>query len=312
MLAAATVRRSASLAVCCAFLAVVAAACAKTPGAPVVGPLRVRDDLGREVALAAPARRVVSLAPSLTEMLCAIGGDSSLVGVTSYCDFPPSVRNKPRVGDLVHPSLETIASLRPDLVVLSMEGNSRSTFDRLGDLRIPLMVSNPTSLEGMFRTLRALGLLLGDSLRAVRVADSLRDMALRAVAPADAAPVSVLFLVSSEPLMAAGEHTVLDELIRIAGARNAAAGGASRYPVLTREEIYRRNPDVLLWPSDLHLAYAALLKRFPEWKRLRPFGSGIAAEVDANLFLRPGPRLLQGLTMLRTLADSARDRLNTR
>jgi iron complex transport system substrate-binding protein len=286
--------------------------CEKTRVGTVQGAVQVRDDLGRVVVLHTPARRVVSLAPSLTEMLCAVGGEAALVGVTRFCDYPVSVRSRTSVGDIVHPSLEAIFALRPDLVVMSMEGNTRSTFDRLIDLHIPVFVSNPRTIDGIYRSMRDLGVLLGDSLRALRVTDSLRGLCAHLSAVSGAAPVSVLLLVSAEPFMAAGEQTTLDELIRCAGARNAAAGADGRYPVFTREEILRRNPDVLLWSSDLRLNQATLLRRYPEWKQLRPFAGGIATDVDANLFLRPGPRLLQGLSILRNITDSARSRLNTR
>jgi iron complex transport system substrate-binding protein len=256
------------------------------------------------VRLSGPAKRVVSLAPSITEMVCALGCDSVLAGVSSFCDFPPSVFRKPKVGDLLNPSLEAILSLRPDLVLISVEGNSRETYSRLLDLQLPVFVSSPRTIADVLASITNLGALLGCPVSAQHLTDSLsRFREVLSRPPRPGAP-SVLMLIATDPLIVAGGDTFLDEMIRLSGARNAGDGGRGRYPALNREEILRRNPDVLLYSSDLHLSHEAILHLFPEWRRLSAFTRGRCEEVDASLFLRPGPRLFRGLRSLRGIVDS--------
>lgn len=284
------------------------AGCRHEGAVPETEGLSMRDDLGRVVRLHGPAKRVVSLAPSITEIVCALGCDSALAGVTNFCDFPPSVLRKPKVGDLVNPSLEAILALRPDLVLISVEGNSRETFSRLVEMKLPVFVSSPRTMDDVLSSMTDLGVLLGCPASAQRLTDSLsrvRAALLRSSRPG--AP-SVLMLIATEPLIVAGRDTFLDEMIRHSGARNAGDGGRGRYPALNREEVLRRNPDVLLYSSDLRLTRDALLRLFPEWRRLSAFTRGRCEEVDANLYLRPGPRLFRGLTSLRHIVDG----LNTR
>ena len=115
------------------------------------------DDLHRQVTLPRPATRIVSLAPSITESLFAIGAGDQVIGVTDYCNFPPGVRLCHRVGGMINPSIETIVGLSPDLIIVSMEGNQRQDFTTLTGLQIPVFVTNPRTLEGINLSLRQLG-----------------------------------------------------------------------------------------------------------------------------------------------------------
>jgi iron complex transport system substrate-binding protein len=262
------------------------------------GQIRIQDDLGRRVALPSPARRVVSLAPSLTESLFAVGAGAQVVGVTDFCDYPPAARGIPRVGGMVNPSIETIVDRAPDLVVLSMEGNTESDFSRLLSLGIPAYVSNPRTLSGIYRSLRDLGTLTGHAEEARRVVDSLQrrehELRRRSFGP----PVTALFLVSLQPLIAVGGNTLLNELMTLAGARNIAAGMKGNYPAISREAVLVQNPQVLLLTTDLPGDRSTLLSLFPEWVHLRALTSKQVFRLDADIVSRPGPRALEGLQLL--------------
>ena len=119
--------------------------------------ITVTDDLGRTVTLPRPAQRVVSLAPSITESLFAIGAGAQVAGVTAYCNYPPAAALKPRIGGMTTPSIESIIALHPDLVLISMEGNLRDDYSRIMDIRVPVVVSNPRTLEDIYRSLAMLG-----------------------------------------------------------------------------------------------------------------------------------------------------------
>lgn len=270
----------------------------------------VRDDLGREVRFPRVPRRIVSLAPSITESLFAIGAGGALVGATSWCTHPAEAAALARVGDMLAPDIERILALEPDLVVLSIEGNRRETYDALVRLDVPCLVTQPRTLDGVLASLRLLGSVTGRQSAADALADSLAAAraAWRATSIANASAPSVLMVLSLEPLIVVGAGTFLDEMITLAGGRNAGHAGAQAYPALNREEVLVRNPDILLLPDDLHVPDEALTSRNPEWQRLAAIRSGDVHRVDADLFLRPGPRLFSGLPLLAELLSQRQAR----
>ncbi len=269
------------------------------------GTLTVTDDLGHALSLPGIPRRIVSLAPSLTESLYAIGAGDQVVGVTDYCDYPPDARKKPRVGGMINPNLETIISVHPDLVIMSVEGNQKGDYERLTSLGVPVFISNPRSLEGIYRSLAQLGGLTGKTRAASRVIDSLRAVEDSVRALPHGPPVASLMLVSVRPLMAAGKGTFLNELLVLAGGRNIAGGAASGYPAISRETILADNPHVILATSDIVTSAPELLSLFPEWAATDAARRGRVFVVDANLVTRPGPRALEGLRLLSGIIHGA-------
>ncbi|MDX9757560.1 MAG: helical backbone metal receptor [Bacteroidota bacterium] len=259
------------------------------------------DDLGRTVRVDSMARRIVSLAPSLTEMLYAVGAGARIAGVTTYCDYPADVRNKPVIGDLLAPDIERILSLRPDLVVISVEGNSPRTFERLESLGLRIFVSNPRDIRGVLSSIRDIGILSGRRTHATALIDSLRRVQVELRARRPRSQRSVLLLLSLQPLMAAGARTFIGEVIAIAGARNAAAGLAGNYPILDRESLLRLDPDVILYPDDMGIDETRLRRGYPEWGRLRAVRGGRLYRIDADRFLRPGPRVFEAAAQLQEL-----------
>jgi iron complex transport system substrate-binding protein len=140
------------------------------------------DDLQRRVTIRVPAQRIVSLAPSITETLFAIGAGAQVVGVTDYCTYPAEARRKPRVGGIINPSIEAIVGLRPDLVIMSMEGNVRDDFRKLTSLGVSVYVTNPRTLQGIYASMTQLGSVTGTADSAARVVARLRlrEQAVRA------------------------------------------------------------------------------------------------------------------------------------
>ncbi|MBI5645853.1 MAG: ABC transporter substrate-binding protein [Ignavibacteriae bacterium] len=267
----------------------------------------VRDDLGRAVRIPEHVRRIVTLAPNLTEIICALGAEPDLVGVTSYCDYPPSVAHIPRVGDMIAPSIEAIVGLAPDIVFVTVEGNTRDAHDQMTRLGLRTFVSNPHSFDGILKTLSDAGEILHREARAARLVDSLgairRAVADRAREHAGGEAPSVLLIVSLDPLIVAGRGSFIDEMMTIAGARNAGAAAVGRYPVVGREEVLRANPDCILLSNDVAVDAAGVLDHFPEWKKLRAARTRNIRVIDADVFLRPGPRVFSGLRVMRDLLD---------
>lgn len=254
------------------------------------------DDLGRTIRLAPSPQRIVSLAPSITETLYALGTDSSVVGVTDYCDFPPAARSKPKVGGMINPNLERIVELKPDLIVMSVSGNIKTDFEKLESLGFRIFVTNPKDIEGVYKSIGDLGTLTGRRAIAASIIDSLRAQqdSLAQIASRHES-TSVLVLLSLHPVIAAGPGTFLDELIKLANGRNIAADAGTSYPVLSREEILKRRPDVIIAMNDIAKSEKEIIDAHPEWRSLPAVTKRNIAILNADLISRPGPRIIKGL-----------------
>jgi iron complex transport system substrate-binding protein len=163
---------------------------------------------------------------------------------------------------------------------------------------VPLYVSNPRTVAGIYHSLDQLGILTGRQERAQHLIDSLQRCERELRAAASRRPQSVLVLISLQPLMAAGGNTLLNELLTIAGARNPAASMPGHYPALSREAVLADPPDVLFLTSDLPDDRASLISLFPEWKELRALQKGRIYSLDAAILSRPGPRSLEALRLI--------------
>lgn len=257
------------------------------------------DDLGRTVTISQPIRRVVSLAPNITEILYAIGADSVLAGVTDYCDYPPQAKQKPRMGGMIDPNIETIVGTRPDLILMSVEGNSRLDFEKLEKLSIPVFATNPRTIDGVMKSILDIGKLTGTSGRAEQLVAQLlfrRDSTISKYREREHPRVLVVF--SLTPLMVAGDGSFVNELITDAGGINLGAKGKGSYPLFSREEIVRLQPDKIILASDIALSPDKLLQRFPEWQTLHAASHNGILTIDASLVSRPGPRIIDGLALL--------------
>ena len=201
-------------------------------------------------AFGAAPSRIVSLAPNITEILYDLGLGDRVVAVTDYCDYPPAVRAKPRVGGFTNPSLEAVVGAKPDLVILTDDGNPKVIYNRLRDLGIPCYVFKPRRLKELPGGIREMGAVLGVEKNAEGLAGKIeKDMAAlekkarqKRVQP----PKSALFIIQPEPIVVAGPGTLIHEAFGILGIRNAAADGKDKYPKFSLEEIIGRSPDYLL------------------------------------------------------------------
>ena len=173
--------------------------------------------------------RIVSLAPNITEILYDLGLEHRVVAVTDYCDYPPAVKGKPRVGGFTNPSLEAIVGARPDLVILTDDGNPKAIYNRLRDLGIPCHVFSARRLKELPRGIRELGVALGVEKEASALAGRIeKDMAAlekKARQNRSRPPKSALFIIQPEPIVVAGPGTLIHEAFGILGIRNVAADG---------------------------------------------------------------------------------------
>jgi iron complex transport system substrate-binding protein len=259
-------------------------------------PLPAKDDRGVTVRLAAPPRRVVSLAPSLTEIVFLLGREAILVGVTRFCNHPPAASLLPNIGGVSDPDVERIVALSPDLVLCTTDGNPREKVRALEEMGIPCFAVAPQNLDEVFTAIERAGVLLGAADRGIAEAAALRRRAQRvraATSGTDGASPNVLFVVSTAPVIAAGGGTFMDELVRLAGGRNVAVRFSGRYPRLSVEELVAARPDVIF------IAGMTGVERFPRevtrWKEVPAFRDGAVVTLDGDLVTRPGPRLVTAL-----------------
>lgn len=268
----------------------------------------VTDDAGVVTTLAHPASRVISLIPSVTDGILALGAADRLVGRSTTDRVPASLEHLPIVGDALIPSVEQVVAARPDLVVL-WAGDKRNDLRRqlgaVGIATIGLAVEDTTDA---IRSIQTLGTVLGlearaDSLVAAIHAtlDSVRH------ATKDARPLRALFVVGAEPPLTVGPGTFIDQLLGVAGATNVFADASTRWPTVSVEQVLARHPEVVVLPGSGTPGAVEPLRALPGWRNLPALVRGCVLRIDADLASRPGPHmgeaaatLARGLQSLRT------------
>ena len=259
-------------------------ACRARPAAPAG--LRVTDDAGDTVAIAVPARRVVSLIPATTEILFAIGAGGQLAGRTKWCDYPAEASRVPDVGDGMNPNLEAVAAARPDLVVLYRSGQNASAAERLRSLGIPAIQVRSDALADVPRLARLLGRVTGHERTADSVARTFeRDLAAATVPPPPHPP-GVFILVWDEPPMTVGAGSYLSELLARAGARNIFADLPASSGQISVEAAAARDPDFIFTSNPMVPAFATR----PEWQAVRAVRERRFLHGTGSEFSRPSPR----------------------
>jgi len=257
------------------------------------------------VALAAPRppRRIVSLIPSTTETLCALGLADALVGVTVYCREPADVvRTKVRVGGEKNPDLEKIRALAPDLVVANVEENVREHIDTLRQWEIPVWVTYPRTVADAVRMIRELGTVTGTEVRATALADELDGLLARVSAiAAGRPPVPVFYAIWREPWMTIGRDTYIHDMLRVCGGANVFAEHPDRYPAVTLEEVAARRPHVILLPDEPFRFREVHRRDFARFADVPAVGSGRIHLVDGKPFSWHGPRIGEALRTLPAL-----------
>lgn len=261
--------------------------------------LFVPAGLGRSVATTPVPQRVVSLAPSVTEIVFALGAGDRLVGVSSYCDYPQAAAAIDRVGTFLQPNLEVILSKRPDLVIAVPSPENRSSVLRLEELGVRVRVVRPEKVEEVLHSIEVIGGDLGLADVAARlIADIRKEMAAWKARVAGVEKRRVLMVVGRKPLIAAGSGTYQDELIAMAGGLNVAAAAGEAWPHLSLEVVIVAAPEVIV-DTGMEASEAAASAAF--WA---PFGSIPAVRDDRVVgaghydLLRPGPRMAETLEAL--------------
>ena len=274
-----------------------ASAAGSPSAAASAGPITVTDDAGDTVTLAAPAERIVSLAPANTEIAYAVGAGDKMVAGTSYDDYPEEAKALPKVGDFANPSVEKIASFEPDLV-LAAGGIQDKLRTKLEDLGMQVYVVDPKTYAAVENDIANIGKLAGTDATAQQVLDTMKQAEADVTAKVGSLTPDTTFLeIYSKPLMTAGSETFINDMIGIAGGTNIGAEAGSGFPNFSPEVLANADPQVYIADSGSMSDPGDITKR-AGFADLTAVKNGTVYVIDDSYIARPGPRLAEGLQQI--------------
>ena len=297
-------RMSTAILACSLLVMAIVAPCAiiAADTAPAARPLAIVDQTGVAIKLERAPERIVSLAPSNTEILFSLGLGSKIVGVTTACDFPAEAKAIDKVGDY-NINIEAVVAKRPDLVV-AVADLQMPVIQKLRELKLKVIAVNPRTLEEVFHAIGVIGDASGAGDVARKIVDGLRARVAAvelkaATIPADSRP-RVFVEIWNDPLMTAGAGTFVDDLVRRAGGRNIV-GHIDGWPQISPETVISAHTDVII----LTCFNRAEVMARREWRKVPAVEEGRVFEIHPDLIVRPGPRLVDGLEALACLFAGA-------
>jgi iron complex transport system substrate-binding protein len=266
-------------------------------------PATFKDALGREINLSAAPKRLIALAPNLTEILYALGLGNRVVGVTDHCNYPPEASLKPKVGSYVHLNVEQIISLSPELVIGTVDGNERYVLDLLEQAHIKVFFVNPRNVRQAIETISTLGLVCGLPERASRIAEALTLRVNRVVEVVRDRTRPLVFLqINIQPIMSVNRNTVHHDLIRLAGGDNMTADEPVTYPRISLEAVIRKKPEVIIISSmEREGRFEKARQDWLQWTSIPAVQMGRVHLIDSDLIDRPSPRVVGGLEIMAKL-----------
>ena len=255
----------------------------------------VTDEAGKRVRLPLRPQRVVTLAPNLTEIVYAIGAGERLVGNTTFCDYPAEAKQVAKVGDTLQPNIERIIALKPEVIFVSTASQLETFTKQLNERGIAVFVTDPHDLEGVFRSIKTLGELLGHEAQAEKLVGDLRARAATVEeAVKTRPPVTVFYQVSPSPLWTAGRKSWITDLIRRAGGKSVTGEVEGEWMRYSDEAALASRPEAIIMAtsSDEKLDVAAALQKSPAALNKHVYG------INGDYLSRPGPRLVEGLEQI--------------
>lgn len=263
-------------------------------------PVTVTDHVGNKLTFRKAPVRIISLAPSHTETLFALGAADQVIAVDEYSDWPPEVSKKAKIGSLTGIDYEYLVGLQPDLVIGMITHAKSGVAERLESLGIPMLILEPQNFAATYDTITLLGQVTGHEREANRIIADMKekvgDVARRVSA---ARPCRVFYEVWPDPLMTAGPGSFIQELITLANGQNIAADADNAWPMFSLETLLVRDPEVIITPFEQTIKDLSTGKR-PQWSGIAAVRNQRYYQIDPNIISRPGPRLADGL---RTLAQ---------
>jgi len=268
---------------------------------PVEGKDRLlTDEMGRKVRIHYPAKRIISLAPSITEILFALGLNEEIAAVTNFCDYPEAVLKKPRIGGFINPSIEKIVSLKPDLIIATRDGNRWETINRLSDLGFSVYLIHPKSFNGVMKAIHHIGVMVGKEEESRKIIVNMISEKEDITTRIKSLPKpKVFFQIGYAPIMTVGRETLADDLIRLAGGKSISENELISYPLYSIEAILSKAPEIIIMSSmESRRDYSNLIKWWQNWNSIPAVKLNAIYVIDSNLVDRPTPRIIEGLEAL--------------
>ena len=264
----------------------------------------VKDDLNNNIKLNQKPERIISLAPSITEMLFAIGLNEEIVGVTKSANYPQAALKKEKIGTITEPNLEKIVSLKPDLVICAAI-NKMQTIDKLKKLGLKVAGFSPADVDETLITLKKVGRLTGKSEKA---RDIVTDMYIKLIDLKNIVDShlkkherpQVFYEIWSNPLLTAGDNTFIDDLIELAGGDNIGDQAQGSWPQYSMEKLILENPEVYIStphsaPGDVTIKS---IKNRDKFNNLKAVKNDRIHLINQDLVSRPSPRIIKGFKLL--------------
>ncbi|MGB5338925.1 MAG: cobalamin-binding protein [Gammaproteobacteria bacterium] len=268
--------------------------------------IRVNDDAGQELVLERPARRIVSLAPHITELLFAAGAGDFVVGVSAFSDYPAAARAIPRIGGGSGLDVEAIVALQPDLVVAWQSGNPARQITHLQSLGMTVFVSEPQDLMAVPDTMEKLGRLAGtETVARDAVAAYTQRYKLLAQQYSDRADVDVFYQIWAQPVMTVNGRHLISAVMRLCGGRNVFADLASLAPRVDVEAVLAANPEVIIAGDDSG-SDLRTLAQWRRWPEIAAVQHDHLYTIPRDLLVRHSPRILEGAELLCRMLDKVR------
>jgi len=276
--------------VCLSFLLIICFPC-------VSFAYHITDEIGRSINISPSPQRIVSLAPGITETLYALGLDNKIVGVTSFCNWPPSALKKQRIGGFINPSIEQIVSLKPDLVIATADGNRPDTVRQLERIGMTVYVTNPSDTNGILGSISHLGEITARKNAATKLVrhlqkrlSNIEDQIRHKRKP------RVFFQIGLEPLITIGGKTLINEVIQRAGGINIASNDTARYPRYSPEGIMAGLPDIILFaPMANDKEFTAVRNFWMKFEGIPAVKNNRIYPIDTDLISRASVRIVDAI-----------------
>ena len=262
-------------------------------------PVTVTDDLGRKVTIKAEPQRIISLAPSNTEVLFFLGLGDRVVGVTTYCDYPEAAKVIPKIGGFKDPSLEKVVALKPDLVFAT--GMHAQLIKQLEDAGLTVLVIKPNTIDGIFNSFKTIAKAAGVENKTAPLTKDLQDRVdavnKKIASIPDNQRPAVYYEMWYEPLMSVGKNTLISETIKLAGGKSITADLAEQYPQISEEIIIEKNPDVLInsYGHDAKKVTPEEIAARKGWNELSFVKNNRIYTIESDCLTIAGPRIVDGL-----------------
>ncbi len=270
---------------------------------PTTTEVVLKDDIGEQIKVKLPAKRILSMAPSTTEILFALGADSNIAAVTDFCDYPPEAKQKPKIGGYFDPNYEVMSSLKPDLAVLTVDAKDKPSYIGVKNLGVSIYVALPKNIEGACKNIIDLGKLSMHEEKAKLITDKMlkqKDSLVQLNKGKE--KINALIVIGSFPLMTANKNSFMTDVIDLSGLENIYKDEPIDYPTISYEDVTMKDPDVIIIPADTtdeKLMNKNLNELRTKLSTLKAVKNNNIFFVDANVLFRPGPRILDGAFLIR-------------